>query len=130
MFDFARRENVGFCRLLSENVSQPPERLGSLAAMPNPTAPPPAPLPVADTGGKGAVKAVGPAPAGDLEAVRRRLRRLLPSLRQEYPIKSLGVFGSFARGEQAATSDLDILFAIELLCSGHPLSLAAFSRTA
>ena len=76
--------------------------------MPNPTAPPPAPLPVADTGGKGAVKAAA-APAGDLEAVRRRLRRLLPSLRREYPIKSLGVFGSFARGEQTATSDLDIL---------------------
>ena len=77
--------------------------------MPHPTTPPPAPSAVADSGGEGGVKAAAAAPPGDLAAVRRQLRRLLPALRREYPIKSLGVFGSFARGEQTATSDLDIL---------------------
>ncbi len=30
-------------------------------------------------------------------------------LRREYPIKSLRIFGSYARGEQKKTSDIDIL---------------------
>jgi predicted nucleotidyltransferase len=37
------------------------------------------------------------------------LRRTLPELRRRYPIASLAVFGSWARGEQEAGSDLDLL---------------------
>jgi predicted nucleotidyltransferase len=37
------------------------------------------------------------------------LRRHLPELRQKYRVKTLGIFGSFVRGEQDEASDLDIL---------------------
>ena len=37
------------------------------------------------------------------------LRQHLPELRQKYNVKSLGVFGSFVRGEQQDDSDLDVL---------------------
>jgi predicted nucleotidyltransferase len=37
------------------------------------------------------------------------LRRIEPDLRRRYPIRGLGVFGSYVRGEQTDASDLDIL---------------------
>lgn len=37
------------------------------------------------------------------------LRKHLPELRQKYSVKSLGVFGSYVRGEQHTDSDLDVL---------------------
>lgn len=37
------------------------------------------------------------------------LKTYLPKLSKEYSIKSLGVFGSYIRGEQKRDSDLDIL---------------------
>jgi predicted nucleotidyltransferase len=37
------------------------------------------------------------------------LRRIAPDLRRRYPIRELGVFGSYARGDQTDASDLDIL---------------------
>ncbi|HET9169746.1 MAG TPA: nucleotidyltransferase family protein [Actinospica sp.] len=37
------------------------------------------------------------------------LREHLPELRGRYAIQSLGVFGSWARGEQGPASDLDVL---------------------
>ena len=44
---------------------------------------------------------------------RRRLLRTLktikPELAQKYYVKQLGLFGSFARGEQSKASDVDIL---------------------
>lgn len=45
----------------------------------------------------------------DLATVIEELRRLRPELAKRYPIKELGVFGSYARGEQRPDSDLDIL---------------------
>ena len=42
-------------------------------------------------------------------AVRARLAALLPELRERYAVRSLSVFGSYARGEQTAESDLDLL---------------------
>jgi hypothetical protein len=48
-------------------------------------------------------------PMRTLDDIRARLRAMLPELRCRYPIASLGVFGSWARGEQAQWSDLDLL---------------------
>lgn len=42
-------------------------------------------------------------------SIVRALRRALPTLSEKYNIKSFGIFGSYARGEQKATSDLDVL---------------------
>jgi predicted nucleotidyltransferase len=44
-----------------------------------------------------------------LEEIRRELWALLPELRRRYPVAALGVFGSYARGEQHEGSDLDLL---------------------
>ncbi|EKD38624.1 MAG: hypothetical protein ACD_75C00671G0003 [uncultured bacterium] len=38
-----------------------------------------------------------------------RLRLELPRLRREYAVVSLGLFGSYVRGEQRKGSDLDVL---------------------
>ena len=43
------------------------------------------------------------------EDISTRLAQLKPKLEQEYPISELGIFGSYARGEQESDSDLDIL---------------------
>ena len=45
----------------------------------------------------------------DLEAILDELRRLRPDLETRYPIRAMGVFGSYARGEQRQDSDLDVL---------------------
>ena len=47
-------------------------------------------------------------PVQDLDEVLARLRAALPELQQRYPIARLGVFGSFARGEQRPDSDGDV----------------------
>lgn len=39
----------------------------------------------------------------------KKLQEMLPELRKKYPIKYMGVFGSYVRGEQSPSSDLDIL---------------------
>jgi predicted nucleotidyltransferase len=44
-----------------------------------------------------------------LDEIIGQLRRLQPDLRRRYPIRALGVFGSYVRGEQIEGSDLDIL---------------------
>jgi predicted nucleotidyltransferase len=38
-----------------------------------------------------------------------RLRQNLSELRERYGVRSLGIFGSYVRGEQRKRSDLDIL---------------------
>lgn len=38
-----------------------------------------------------------------------KLRKIEPSLQRRYQVKSLGVFGSYIRGEQKSKSDLDLL---------------------
>ena len=47
------------------------------------------------------------------EDISTRLAQLKPKLEQEYPISELGIFGSYARGEQQPDSDLDVLVAFE-----------------
>jgi uncharacterized protein with HEPN domain/predicted nucleotidyltransferase len=44
-----------------------------------------------------------------LARIVRRLRQHLPELRETYHIKSLGIFGSYVRGEQKPRSDVDVL---------------------
>lgn len=44
-----------------------------------------------------------------LDEILATLRAHLPELRQQYGIRSLGVFGSYIRGEQKSRSDLDLL---------------------
>lgn len=49
-----------------------------------------------------------PRPASTDE-LRARIAQALPELRQRYPIDSIGVFGSWAWGEQMPESDVDLL---------------------
>lgn len=44
-----------------------------------------------------------------LEELQETLRRELPHLRERYKVRSLGVSGSYVRGEQRPGSDLDVL---------------------
>jgi uncharacterized protein len=57
-----------------------------------------------------------------LDDILDQLRDLQPSLICRYPIRSMGVFGSYARGEQGEGSDLDLL--VEL---GDDLDLLAYA---
>lgn len=43
------------------------------------------------------------------EAVLKKLREALPRLKERYPIESLQLVGSYARGEQTETSDVDLV---------------------
>jgi predicted nucleotidyltransferase len=47
------------------------------------------------------------------EEVSTRLAQIKPRLEEKYPISELGIFGSYARGEQRPNSDLDILVAFD-----------------
>ncbi len=49
----------------------------------------------------------------DLTRFKRILRQHLPELRDKYGVKSLGVFGSYVRGEANKRSDLDVLVEFE-----------------
>ncbi len=44
-----------------------------------------------------------------LQEILAILRRNLPELSEHYNVTAIGVFGSVARGDQIATSDVDIL---------------------
>ncbi len=43
------------------------------------------------------------------QAIKDRLRSELPNLRKRYAVERLGLCGSFVRGEQEGTSDVDLL---------------------
>lgn len=47
--------------------------------------------------------------ARSLAEIRQILSAHMPALAQRYRIKSLGVFGSYVRGEARDTSDIDLL---------------------
>ena len=44
-----------------------------------------------------------------LDDVIAQLRRMEPDLRRRYPIRELGIFGSYAHGRQTEDSDLDVV---------------------
>lgn len=62
--------------------------------------------------------------ASQLDDIRRTLREALPALREPYGVDSLAVFGSVARGEAGAGSDIDLLVTFH----GRPPGLFAFVR--
>ena len=45
----------------------------------------------------------------NLPEIQRRLAVARPALERQFPIRSLAVFGSFARGEERSDSDVDVL---------------------
>lgn len=47
----------------------------------------------------------------DLSTIKTVLRKNKRSLVKEFKVKELGIFGSYARGEQKKRSDIDILIA-------------------
>lgn len=51
-----------------------------------------------------------------------RLREALPEFQERYGVKTLGIFGSYLRGEERRKSDLDILVEFE----ERPLTLFQF----
>ena len=50
-------------------------------------------------------------PPPDLQTILSALRQKLPFIRTQYDVHLLGVFGSYRRGEQTPTSDLELLVA-------------------
>lgn len=44
-----------------------------------------------------------------IDEIVEELRRMTPTLKRRYPIREIGVFGSYVRGEQTEGSDLDVL---------------------
>jgi predicted nucleotidyltransferase len=61
-------------------------------------------------------------PSLTLTRTLNELKAWLPELRQRYGVVSLGVFGSYVRGEQRRGSDLDILVEFD----DRPLTLLQF----
>lgn len=44
-----------------------------------------------------------------LPAIKQQLSNLKPELHQRFGVSEIGVFGSWVRGEQKETSDIDVL---------------------
>jgi predicted nucleotidyltransferase len=44
-----------------------------------------------------------------LEEIKTRLEELKPTLKKRYGVETIGIFGSYSRGEQTKKSDIDIL---------------------
>ena len=47
-----------------------------------------------------------------LQGIVEKLRQVKPELERKYPITSIGIFGSYARGEANHESDIDIAVVI------------------
>lgn len=56
------------------------------------------------------------------DAILEELRRQKSELSRTYHIRSIGIFGSFARGEERDDSDIDILVSFD-----RPVGWAVFS---
>jgi predicted nucleotidyltransferase len=48
-----------------------------------------------------------------LEDIKRKLVEIKPILREKYKVKEIGIFGSYVRGEETPSSDIDILVDFE-----------------
>ena len=49
----------------------------------------------------------------NLDELLAKIREMLPTLREQYHVRTLEVFGSFVRGEEKRNSDLDLLVTFE-----------------
>jgi len=49
----------------------------------------------------------------NIEQVKKKLEELKPSLKEKFKLKSIGIFGSYIKGEEKEGSDLDILVEFE-----------------
>ena len=58
-----------------------------------------------------------------LEILKNRLTEQKIYLENQFHVKKLGIFGSYVRGEETVTSDLDILIEFE---SGYRFGLLTF----
>ena len=61
----------------------------------------------------------------NIEEVKKKLEELKPTLKDQFKVKSIGIFGSYVRGEERKGSDLDILVDFE---EEAELSLLDFIR--
>lgn len=57
------------------------------------------------------------------QQIREEIQRHKPSLRGQYGVRSLGLFGSYARNEQGPRSDIDILVEFDA-----PIGLLRFTE--
>jgi len=53
-----------------------------------------------------------------LDELKVHLRQLKPILQEKYGVQTVGIFGSYCRGEQTRKSDLDIV--VEYFPEAHP----------
>jgi len=60
-----------------------------------------------------------------IEEIKDKLGELKPMLKDKHKVKSVGIFGSYMRGEENKASDLDILVEFE---ESANLSLLDFTR--
>jgi hypothetical protein len=60
-------------------------------------------------------------PMSEAHDILATLRTALPELRQRWPVRSLALFGSVARGDAGPASDLDVLVEFD-----RPVTLSAF----
>jgi predicted nucleotidyltransferase len=59
----------------------------------------------------------------NLEEIKNILKKHKKELKEKYYVKSIALFGSYVRGEQAANSDIDILVEFE-----KPITLIQFIK--
>ncbi len=59
----------------------------------------------------------------DVESIKRLLLQNKDELRQKFEVKTIGVFGSYIRGEQKLNSDVDILVEFQ-----EPIGLFEFMK--
>jgi len=45
----------------------------------------------------------------ELEEIKNEIRKSMPILKDKYKVKTIGVFGSYIRGEQGKRGEIDIL---------------------
>ena len=59
----------------------------------------------------------------DVESIKRQLLQNKEELRQKFEVKTIGVFGSYVRGEQKLSSDVDIIVEFQ-----EPVGLFEFMK--
>jgi len=45
----------------------------------------------------------------ELEEIKQKLREHKPELKEKYNVEEIGIFGSYVHGDQAESSDIDLL---------------------